>query len=663
MAKQAVISGVEAMLVARGLTAQHNVRVTMSEQCRTAMTSQDNDVWAITIPNSAVYSANAMEYLRGYLDHECAHVRFTDFDIWARDKKRLQEAPESMVFSTSQIHSFYNTIEDARIENLMSETFPGSRRNLCRLNQLLFDTLDQEEAFAEGLAHGNPQAQMVQALNLFTNYVLVRQYEHLYGVNMKADRRWKLLDDALGGNAGPELHERADDLARRAAENRDQKEVARLVKELMEMGAKFLDTVKDAKQEEWEQQGNARWGEALDDLLDCIDAANQIQRGETPNETGAAIGDPVNWSLQQDSQSNDGQSNDGQSGNAGQDTGQGTGQNAGHDGRSPAPKDYDEADYRRALSDNLSHSLIRNATHAEDKSAQAYASMERANNWHSKRSRAQTKEDDEDRRLIHQLGSTHVMHTAYEPRGDIIEDKMRAAIRALATQTGVKLRSVLQSMQATPSWSGATGIKLDQRVLYRPSIGDARIFRRREEKPKLVTDVLLLLDVSGSMERERIWETFPVVMATLMALRTMPNVRAMLAIYSEDSLRVLYDWTDKARVGLRMPACYGGTPTGPSMMNAITFFDPRRQCRKIMIVFTDGGPNDYDSTRAAVRHLNARGIETYAVGMGFEESAVPVFEYSGFDAHHVICVPDMHDFPAMLRDMIARAIRRDARCR
>lgn len=659
MAKQQTISGVEAMLVARGLTAQHNVRVTMSDQCRTAMSSQADGVWAITIPNSAVYSANAMEYLRGYLDHECAHVRFTDFEVWARDKRVLQEAPEAMVFSTSQIHSFYNTIEDARIENLMSDTFPGSRRNLCRLNRLLFDKLDQEEALAEDLARDtNPQAHMAQALNLFTNYVLVRQYEHLYGVNMKADRRWKLLDDALGGNAGVDMHAKADDLARRAAENRDQKEVAHLVKELMELGAEFLDAVKDAKQEEWEQSGQGVWGETLDDLLDCMDAANQMQRGEKPNETGAAIGDPVNWDFVQ----GESQSVEGQSGDTGQDAVSDASTNARGSGRSSAPKDYDEADYRRALIDNLSNSLIRNATHAHDKGAQAYERMERSNSWHGKRTR-QKAEDDADRRLVDQLGTLRVIYDECDPRGDFIDDGMRAAIRSLATQTGVRLRSVLQSMQATPSWSGATGIKLDQRALYRPSIGDARIFRRREEKPKLVTDVLLLLDVSGSMDDERIIETYPVVMATLMALRTMPNVRAMLALYSEDSLRVLHGWTDKAHVGLRMPACYGSTPTGPSMMNAITFFDPRRQCRKIMLVFTDGGPNDYASTRAAVRHLNMRGVETYAVGMGFDESAMPIFEYSGFDARHVICVPDMRDFPTKLRDMIARAIRRDARCR
>ena len=54
---------------------------------------------------------------RGYIDHESAHVLFSDFGVLER------------VTLTPLEKHFANAIEDTRIESLMSERFPGCAGN------------------------------------------------------------------------------------------------------------------------------------------------------------------------------------------------------------------------------------------------------------------------------------------------------------------------------------------------------------------------------------------------------------------------------------------------------------------------------------------------------------------------------------------------------
>ncbi|WP_276122596.1 cobaltochelatase CobT-related protein [Pararhizobium qamdonense] len=58
--------------------------------------------------------------IQGFIDHEVAHVLFTDFRYKAREKSK-------------RLHNLHNIIEDTMIERLMGEDFPGSKRNIARL--------------------------------------------------------------------------------------------------------------------------------------------------------------------------------------------------------------------------------------------------------------------------------------------------------------------------------------------------------------------------------------------------------------------------------------------------------------------------------------------------------------------------------------------------
>ena len=66
--------------------------------------------------------------IKGYTDHESAHIRETDFEI-------LRKAN-----LTPFQHNLFNILEDWRVEERLSARYPGCRRNFRYLIQKLFGT-------------------------------------------------------------------------------------------------------------------------------------------------------------------------------------------------------------------------------------------------------------------------------------------------------------------------------------------------------------------------------------------------------------------------------------------------------------------------------------------------------------------------------------------
>ena len=64
--------------------------------------------------------------VRGYIDHEAAHIRYTDFELLRS---------ESIPPLTTHI---WNILEDWRVEKRLAEIFPGCRRNFKWLIRHMF---------------------------------------------------------------------------------------------------------------------------------------------------------------------------------------------------------------------------------------------------------------------------------------------------------------------------------------------------------------------------------------------------------------------------------------------------------------------------------------------------------------------------------------------
>jgi len=77
-------------------------------------------------------SKEAALLARGYIDHESAHIRFTDFSVKS---------------STSMLKCLTNILEDIRIEKMMGAKYPGCRSNL----KDLAEHLKQQGSFTPSL--------------------------------------------------------------------------------------------------------------------------------------------------------------------------------------------------------------------------------------------------------------------------------------------------------------------------------------------------------------------------------------------------------------------------------------------------------------------------------------------------------------------------------
>lgn len=84
-----------------------------------AYASEDKGRYHINIPAlpaGTVMTEHQYRVYNGYIDHEAAHVRYTDFDI-------LKAASSEPV-----LRHMINIVEDIRIENKQIDYYPGSRK-------------------------------------------------------------------------------------------------------------------------------------------------------------------------------------------------------------------------------------------------------------------------------------------------------------------------------------------------------------------------------------------------------------------------------------------------------------------------------------------------------------------------------------------------------
>ena len=125
----------ELPLVVSALSRRYGVKVVIGG------TQAASDGESIFIPALPLDSPRDLVALaRGYLDHEAAHVRETDFDL-AKSSKLTPFGKH-----------VWNIIEDWRVERIMGGHYPGCRENFSWLIKRFFD---------HDLPHGEPEDELL----------------------------------------------------------------------------------------------------------------------------------------------------------------------------------------------------------------------------------------------------------------------------------------------------------------------------------------------------------------------------------------------------------------------------------------------------------------------------------------------------------------------
>ena len=189
-----------------------------------------------------------------------------------------------------------------------------------------------------------------------------------------------------------------------------------------------------------------------------------------------------------------------------------------------------------------------------------------------------------------------------------------------------RLLGLLQAVRRSPVGYGSSGRRLAPTRLARMAFGDARIFRRRQETAMVNTAVAILLDASGSMYGDVGGRCLadianPAAFALHHALAGIEGVAVLSASFhfrdaETPPVVLLVDFQEKPKSAAFNLNPDGGTPTADALWFARAVLLQRPETRRLILLLTDGYPNDPDATRAATARCQRDGIEIVALGLG-----------------------------------------------
>jgi nitric oxide reductase activation protein len=188
-----------------------------------------------------------------------------------------------------------------------------------------------------------------------------------------------------------------------------------------------------------------------------------------------------------------------------------------------------------------------------------------------------------------------------------------------------RLQAVLQSTALVRNRNGFTG-KLDTRRLSGTSVGNARVFLRQNRRQAINTAIHILLDASGSMY-SCMTLAAQACFAVASALEGIPGTGTAITVFPADPVQAhnssdligqtvfpLLKHKEKLHGRMRMTAA-GGTPLDSALWWVIQRMHTLSEERKIILIITDGRPDNESETVKAIRTARQAGMEIYGIGI------------------------------------------------
>ena len=111
------------------MSRKYNITIQVSGDGAYTCVDRKTGKVSINIPAVEYGDDKYLGYVRGYIDHEVGHVKYTRHD-------KLYEALEGVGSSTQVLRkNIWNILEDTYVERMMMQDFAGCGRNLRNLVQ------------------------------------------------------------------------------------------------------------------------------------------------------------------------------------------------------------------------------------------------------------------------------------------------------------------------------------------------------------------------------------------------------------------------------------------------------------------------------------------------------------------------------------------------
>ena len=528
--------------VAAATSRSRGVKVTCSGRGAYTTCSQRMDArgryvreLAINIPAEVLETkADAAALLRGYLDHEAAHVRWTDWSVL--EDRRWQDP---------MLKTLLNIVEDVRVEKRMSAAFKGAKENLARIADILFGGDRWKE-------HARPP----QPAALAASWLL-------FGLRSKAqpslEKGAAVLGDLLDATV-PGVREAMQSVLDHAFEPESTADAAAIAYDLWKAMAS-VDRPEDEASPEERREAAEKAKQSMKDAGMRASTAKSVagKAGRNEESAGSAsyrfnkedvpfgagcMADAVNRELDMGS-----------------------------------PEQCAAVDAYNANPEGV------------------FVSRENAESY----GRLRPRSADE-----------------------------RADASTVCAGLGQRLRSLLQTQSSVRRGVKASGTRLDQRSLWRAGASDGRVFAGRSQGRTVDTELVLLVDVSGSMgcdsgDYDRIRMANAAMSGVLSALEQVKGVHAGAFTFARVNggrlEHVAVKWPREKLPAARLPWAVerGGTDIAGSMKVCGGVFTPEAP-RKIMIVISDGDDGAAE-LQDAERELGARGVEVAGVSVSVPDLA------------------------------------------
>ncbi|THD11655.1 cobaltochelatase CobT-related protein [Metallibacterium scheffleri] len=223
---------------------------------------------------------------------------------------------------------------------------------------------------------------------------------------------------------------------------------------------------------------------------------------------------------------------------------------------------------------------------------------------------------------------------------------------ASSAQLRAKLASAMEAQARKRDVLKVSGRRVDGGAAHR-LFTDGRIFKRERKVCEVNTAVMVLMDVSGSMATaNRIYEARKAALAISAGVHQIHGCKVAAAAFPE--IVVLKDFDEQPRPASGRYAINprGGTPMAEAMIWAATRLATRKEERKMLMVVTDGDPNDAHSVRELIKLYAKSAIEV--IGVGIQHPAVTCLFAKN------IVVNSLDELPVAMFNLLKGSMRRVA---
>ncbi|ELV8627510.1 VWA domain-containing protein [Vibrio vulnificus] len=479
----------------------------------------------IVIPTANPDDPHYQQIAWGYLAHEAAHIRHTNFDM-------VQKASSKPIRK-----ALLNIIEDVRIENELAKDYPGTRRSISQVIEYMVDT--QQMCVPEQLEPAS---------------------------NLQAWLLFRLRCHFLGQKALTPLYQAVDERVRQlfpAAAMSRLSAMLTAVPSLASTGEvlKLVDAIVAMLEEESRPPQDESDAESGNDIgQDASNDSNNSSDSQTPETDSSATGDFA-------------------------ETG-----------------DSDNSDQ----ADNLRQALEASAAQFEpDTFAQVAEVLSEQAEGHQ--------------------GVTPLSLPQAE-QAMLGDEAILTLSASESAQIRARLRGMVQSSQDNRNHAKRHGLRVATHRLAASQAGESRLFIQRQPRIAPNAAVHLLVDISGSMgkpigegNRKYFHVANEAALALAMALEGIPGVVPAVSyfpgIHQEVSIALLPKQSVRHRAACFDQKPRGCTPMAQAMWFAANSLLVQKQKRKLMIVLTDGDPDDWAATHDIVDRCRRSGFELLGIGI------------------------------------------------